>query len=155
MPHETHLREAIDLARASVAAGGGPFGALVVRDGIVVGRGENRVVPSGDPTAHAEVVAIRKAARLLGTHVLADCVLYASCEPCPMCLAAAHWARVRAVYFACSREDAGQAGFDDALLYAELGLPFARRRLPISQALRTEGLAAFRDWSAKEDRVEY
>ncbi len=149
------LREAIDLALASVDAGGGPFGAVVVRDGAAVGRGSNRVVPDSDPTAHAEIVAIREACRTLGTHELSDCELYASCEPCPMCLGAIHWAHIGRLSFACTREDAAAAGFDDALLYRELALPAPERALRIAQALREEGLEAFRAWNADGDRAPY
>lgn len=155
MSELARLREAIALARASVSNGGGPFGALVVRDGEVLGRGQNRVVRDGDPTAHAEVVALREAAARLGTHDLAGCEVYASCEPCPMCLAAAWWARVERIHYACTHVDAAAAGFDDALLYEELAKPPSARRLVMRQALRDEGLAAFEDWAAKPDRVPY
>lgn len=149
------LREAIAAAVRSAEEGGGPFGALVVRDGEVVGRGTNRVVPDADPTAHAEVVAIREACRRLGIHRLEGCVLLASCEPCPMCLGALHWARIDRLVYACTRADAAAAGFDDELLYAELAAPPERRLLAREQRLHDEGLAAFRAWAAKADRVPY
>ena len=149
------MRRAIELARASVAAGGGPFGAVVVRGDKVVGEGANRVVPDGDPTAHAEVVAIREAARELGSHVLAGCELYASCEPCPMCMAAISWARIERVAFACTREDAAAIGFDDDKLYRELALPPEEREVPGRALLRDEGLRAFADWRANDGRVAY
>lgn len=149
------LRRAIRLACDNVAAGGGPFGAVVAKDGRVLGEGVNRVVPDADPTAHAEVVAIRAAARTLGSHDLAGCVLYTSCEPCPMCLAAAWWSRVDRIVFAANREDAAAAGFDDAAIYAEVAAPLDARSLPIIRALPEDGLEPFRLWSGKADRVPY
>lgn len=150
------MRRAIALARESVAtAVGGPFGAVVVREGEVVAVGQNLVTSSGDPTAHAEMVAIRTACKRLGDFNLSGCELYASSEPCPMCLSAIHWARIDRLWYACSRADAADAGFDDALLYAELALDPDRRSLPSAQLLRDEGLASFRDWAAKADRTPY
>ena len=150
------MRRAIALARESVAmAVGGPFGAVVVREGEVVAVGQNLVTSSGDPTAHAVVVAIRAACERLGDFNLSGCELYASSEPCPMCLSAIHWARIDRLWYACSRADAADAGFDDALLYAELALDPDRRSLPSAQLLRDEGLASFRDWAAKADRTPY
>lgn len=150
------LREAIALARQHMLAGeGGPFGALLVRDGEILARGWNRVTTANDPTAHAEVVAIREACTQLGTYRLDGCILYASCEPCPMCLAAAYWSRVARLVFAASRADAAGAGFDDEFLYRELSLPVAARRLPTSQALRAEARAVLSEWLAKPDRVIY
>ncbi len=126
-----HLREAIALARAGAAGGcGGPFGAVIVHEGRVVGRGENRVTSTNDPTAHAEMVAIRAACTNLGRFHLAGATLYTSCEPCPMCLAAAYWAHVARIVFACTRDDAAAIGFDDAFLYRELVAPPAARRVP-------------------------
>ncbi len=155
-PDPAFMRRAIALARESVAtAVGGPFGAVVVREGEVVAVGQNLVTSSGDPTAHAEVVAIRAACERLGDFNLSGCELYASSEPCPMCLSAIHWARMDRLWYACSRADAADAGFDDALLYAELALDPDRRRLPSAQLLRDEGLASFRDWAAKADRTPY
>ena len=150
------LAEAIRLAREGVRGDrGGPFGAVVVRAGEAVGRGENRVLSTQDPTAHAEVVALRAAAARLGTHELTGCVLYASCEPCPMCLGAAWWARVERVVFAASRDDAAAAGFDDAALYEELARPLEARRLTARHVAVEDALAPFRDWQAKEDRIPY
>ena len=150
------LREAIRLSRDRMRQGrGGPFGAVVVRDATIVARGWNAVTSSNDPTAHAEVVAIRRACRKLGTFSLAGCVLYASCEPCPMCLAAAYWARVDRLVYAATRDDAARAGFDDALLYREIPLAPAARTLPTSQLLRGEATAVFDEWLAKDDRVPY
>jgi len=150
------MREAIRLARLHMRAGrGGPFGAVVVRRGEIVGRGWNRVTSAQDPTAHAEVVAIRAACRRLDTFKLDDCELYTSCEPCPMCLAAIYWARLRRVFFANTRRDAARIGFDDDLLYREVARPLARRSLPMRQLLRTEALAVFAEWTAKPDKVRY
>ncbi len=155
-PDRNRMREAARLALRGVARNqGGPFGALVVRDGQVVGRGFNRVIATNDPTAHAEVVAIRQACRKLKTFELRGCEIYSSCEPCPMCLAAIHWARIDRVWYACNRDDAARAGFDDALLYAQLGKPPAERIVPAQQVFREEGTVAFETWCAKPDRVPY
>ena len=156
MTADEAMRRAIEVAMAGVEAGfGGPFGSVIVRDGQIVGRGENRVTSSNDPTAHAEIVAIRDACRTLGTHVLEGCDIYCSCEPCPMCLSAIYWARVRHVYFACGRTDAAAAGFDDEWIYREVALPHPERTIPITQLLRDEALATFQAWLGKPDRIEY
>ncbi len=153
---ERFLREAIRLSIEKMQAGeGGPFGAVVVRDGGIVGVGWNRVTSANDPTAHAEIVALRDACSRLGTFRLAGCELYASCEPCPMCLAAICWARIDRLYYAATREDAARAGFDDAWLFDQIALPPLHRSLPASQHLREEALAAFDAWAKKEDRIEY
>jgi guanine deaminase len=153
---EALLREAIRLARARMLAGrGGPFGAVVARGGIIVAKGWNRVTTGMDPSAHAEIVAIRRACRHLGTYRLDGCILYSSCEPCPMCLAAAYWARLYRITWAASREDAAAAGFDDGLIYREVALPVAERTLPSTQLLREEGAAVFADWLAYPERVPY
>ncbi len=150
------LEEAIRLSREKMEAGeGGPFGAVIVRNGRVVGRGWNRVTSTFDPTAHAEVVAIRDACSRLATFSLAGCEIYASCEPCPMCLAAIHWARLEAIHFAADREDAAAAGFDDKAFYAELAKPGSERRIPADQAMQQEARAVLAAWSAKPDRVRY
>ena len=155
-PDPEHMRRAIALARDGVRTNqGGPFGAVVVRDGAVIGEGQNRVTSCADPTAHAEVVAIRAACHALGTHSLAGCELYASCEPCPMCLAALYWARIDRIWIACTRTDAEAIGFDDEHFYEELALPPKERELPMGHLLRDEGLEAFRDWEAKADKVRY
>jgi tRNA(Arg) A34 adenosine deaminase TadA len=150
------LREAIRLARTRMLEGrAGPFGAVIARDGVIVARGWNAVTSTNDPTAHAEVVAIRRAGRKLGAFALDGCVLYSSCEPCPMCLAAAYWARVDRLVYAAGRDDAARAGFDDAFIYDQVPLPAAERSLPTSQLLRPEAIAVFDDWLAKPDRVPY
>jgi len=153
---EALLRRAIELARSRSAAGvNGPFGAVVARGPEVVGEGWNRVVELGDPTAHAEVLAIRDAAARLGTHVLSDCVLYASCEPCPMCLAAAYWARIPRVVFAASTEDAAAAGFDDEAIYGEMARAWGARRARGVQLLRAEGRAVLDAWHGNARRRDY
>ena len=134
---------------------GGPFGAVVVRRGKIVGRGWNQVTSTNDPTAHAEVAAIRDACRRLKTFTLDDCELYTSCEPCPMCLAAIYWARCRKVYYANTRKDAAKIQFDDDFLYREVALPIARRKLPMKQLLRNEALKVFAEWADKPDKIPY
>src|ERR1035441_2400437 len=159
MPHEPNpefLRRAILLATANVVSGkGGPFGALIVRDGQIVGEGVNTVTLDNDPTAHGEVNAIRAAAKALHTSALAGCQLYSSCEPCPMCLAAAHWARIDAIYYGASAEDAARAGFDDAFLYEEFRKPQAERSLASTQLLADEAWASFAAWIASTSKIEY
>ena len=153
---KSFMREAIRLSQVQMRAGnGGPFGAVVVRKGRIVGRGFNLVTSTNDPTAHAEVVAIREACRKLKTFKLDDCELYTSCEPCPMCLSAIYWARLRRVYFANTRRDAARIEFDDEFLYREVGLPISKRSLPMRQFLRAEAILAFQEWEAKPDKVRY
>ncbi len=153
--NEDFLKQAIQLAEASVASGGGPFGALVVKDGVIIGRGNNRVTLDNDPTAHAEVQAIRDACRRLGDYQLSGCELYVSCAPCPMCLSAAYWARLDAVWFVASREQAAAAGFDDQYIGDQLALEPAGRDLPAVQVSLSEAEAPFKAWLAKGDRREY
>jgi guanine deaminase len=150
------LRRAIALARENVAAGkGGPFGAVIVRQGKIVGEGTNSVTTANDPTAHGEVNAIRAACAALGTFTLAGCELYTSCEPCPMCLAAAYWARIDAIYYGCNAADAARAGFDDAFLYDELRKDHLTRTIPSSQLLADEAWSSFAAWIAAPNKVEY
>jgi tRNA(Arg) A34 adenosine deaminase TadA len=149
------LLKAIELARANVQAGGGPFGAVIVLDGEVVGEGTNRVTTSNDPTAHAEVVAIREACQKLQRFSLAGAQIFTSCEPCPMCLGAIHWARLDKIYYAATREDAARIGFDDDLLYRELALPIAQRAVPLEQSARTEAVAMMQEWQSNPARVPY
>ena len=139
----------------AAAGTGGPFGAVIVCEGRIVGRGQNRVTSTNDPTAHAEVVALREACTALSRFHLAGATLYASCEPCPMCLAAAYWAHIERIVFACTRDDAAAIGFDDAFLYRELVAPPAVRRVPEIPLLRDEGLVAFREWTANPRRIAY
>lgn len=157
MGYDEHfLREALRLAEEKSKAGcGGPFGAVVVKEGVVVGRGWNRVTSTNDPTAHAEVEAIRAACMALGTFSLAGCEIYASCEPCPMCLAAIGWARLDALYFAGSRTDAAAAGFDDVRLYDEVCKSWAERRLKSEQHLRGEAQVVFLAWKQLADKTLY
>jgi tRNA(Arg) A34 adenosine deaminase TadA len=150
------MREAIRLSREKMRRNaGGPFGAIIVRRGKIVGRGWNRVTSTNDPTAHAEIMAIREACRRLKTFRLDDCELYASCEPCPMCLAACYWARLRKIYYANTRRDAAKIGFDDEWLYREMARPVSRRKLPMKQLLRKEALKVFTEWKNKPDKVRY
>jgi tRNA(Arg) A34 adenosine deaminase TadA len=150
------MREAIRLSVAKMRADyGGPFGAVVVRRGQIVGRGWNQVTSTNDPTAHAEMVAIRDACRRLQTFQLDDCELYTSCEPCPMCLSAIYWARFKKVYYANTRRDAQQIEFDDDLIYEEVATPIAKRKIPMKQLLRAEALPAFKEWATKADKVRY
>lgn len=153
---ETLLRRAIALSREKMEDGeGGPFGAVIAADGEVVSEGWNRVTSSLDPTAHAEVEAIRSACRRLGRFELRGCTIYSSCEPCPMCLAAVYWARLDRLVYAASREDAAAIGFDDEALYRQIALPPEERELRIDRLLRDEALEVFRSWDEKEDKVRY
>jgi tRNA(Arg) A34 adenosine deaminase TadA len=150
------MRAAIRLSRAKMRANcGGPFGAVVAREGKIIARGWNRVTSANDPTAHAEVTAIRAACKQLKRFHLGDCELYTSCEPCPMCLAAIYWARLPAVYYANTRRDAARVQFDDAWLYREVAKPIARRKIRMRQLLRAEALEVFSEWQAKSDKILY
>lgn len=154
--NETFMRQAIELARENARHGqGGPFGAVVVREGKVVGRGANRVTASNDPTAHAEVLAIREACAGLETFRLEDCAIYCSCEPCPMCLAAIYWSRIGKVYYAAQRQDAAQAGFSDEFIYQELHRPLGERQVKCEQMMRNEALRVLAEWQAKPDKKPY
>jgi guanine deaminase len=156
MSAENFMRDAIRLSLESVRSGrGGPFGCVVVRAGKVVGSGSNQVTSTCDPTAHAEIVAIREACRALGTFQLADCTLYASCEPCPMCLSAIYWARIPTVYYGNTRQDATAVGFDDDFIYQQIPLPAAERRISMKVLLRDEARGAFSEWVEKKDKVAY
>jgi tRNA(Arg) A34 adenosine deaminase TadA len=155
MAQKTFMQRAITLALENVRSGGGPFGALIVKDGKIVSEAANRVTVENDPTAHAEIVAIREACRKLGSFHLAGCELYSSCEPCPMCLGAIYWARPARVYFACTAADAAKAGFDDSLIYQEIQRPHMHRKIPMIQLMREESLAAFRAWEQKADKTSY
>jgi guanine deaminase len=154
--NERFMREAIRISFTKMnAAFGGPFGAVVVRNDRIVGRGWNCVTSSNDPTAHAEVVAIRDACARRKTFHLSGCDVYTSCEPCPMCLSAMYWARVERVYYANTRRDAARIGFDDAFIYREVKLPLSRRKIPMKQLLRADAIAAFEAWQAKADKIRY
>jgi tRNA(Arg) A34 adenosine deaminase TadA len=150
------LREAIRLSKEKMEAGeGGPFGAVIVKDGEIIGRGWNRVTSANDPTAHAEIMAIREACSRLETFSLAGCEIYASCEPCPMCLSAIYWARLDSLCFAASRKDAAAAGFDDALLYEEISKPWSLRTLKSERDLFIEARQVFNLWKNKSDKTPY
>jgi tRNA(Arg) A34 adenosine deaminase TadA len=150
------MRRAIKLAQMGVDNDqGGPFGCVIVKDGRVVGEGCNQVTSTNDPTAHAEIVAIRNACQNLRSFQLTDCIVYTSCEPCPMCLGAIYWARPQAIYFAGTREDAAAAGFDDALFYDELDRPNEERQLKLKPMLRDEAQMVFDNWNQKANKVEY
>jgi tRNA(Arg) A34 adenosine deaminase TadA len=153
--YESFMRRAIALSCQGVEAGGGPFGAMVVKDGAIIGEGMNQVVPNADPTAHAEIVAIRAACAALGTHDLAGAVIISSCEPCPMCLGAIWWSRIGLVVYGNDRVDAAAIGFDDAAIYAEVAAPTEARSLPLRRVLAEEALAAFKLWQAKPDKIPY
>ena len=156
MTPETFMREALREAEAGMRAGrGGPFGCVIVRRGEIVARGHNRVTSTNDPTAHAEVTAIREACARLNTFQLDDCELYTSCEPCPMCLAAIYWARIPRVYFGNTRADAAAIGFDDDFIYREIPLPVEQRAVQMHSLLRDEAQASFREWQAKPDKQQY
>ena len=152
---EAFMREAIKLSAESVRSGGGPFGAVIVRNGEIIARGENRVTVCNDPTAHAEVSAIREAAARMGTYDLSGCEIYSSCEPCPMCLGAIYWARLDRLYYAGTRADAANVGFDDAHIYEELPLDPSQRELPTQTLLREEAQRVFEAWAEKTDKKEY
>lgn len=149
------MQRAIELAIENVRAGGGPFGCVVVKDGRIIAEGANSVTATNDPTAHAEVVAIRKACAALGSFQLDGCEIYTSCLPCPMCLGAIYWARPARVYYASNDRDAADAGFDDSFIYREFALPFHDRRIPMRQMMREESLKAFEVWKNTPDRKEY
>jgi guanine deaminase len=150
------MKEAIALSLQNIRNGrGGPFAALVVKDGRVIARGTNLVTSTNDPTAHAEIVAIREACKVLGTFQLKGCELYTTCEPCPMCMGAIYWARPSRVYYASTRDDAAEAGFDDSLIYEEIQRPVNERRIPMTQLMHEQALDAFREWEKKTDKIVY
>ena len=152
----TFMRAAIRISLTKMHGNhGGPFGAVIVRRGKIIGRGWNCVTSTNDPTAHAEILAIRDACRRLKSFQLPDCELYTSCEPCPMCLAAIYWARIRKVYYGNSRQDTAGIDFDDDLIYREITRPIARRRIPMRQLLRSEAQTVFAKWKAKPDKIRY
>ena len=149
------MSRAIQLALDNVRSGGGPFGAVVVQNDRVIATGTNRVVPSSDPTAHAEMVAIRAACAALASFQLHDCDIYTTCEPCPMCLGAIYWARPRRVFYGGEAADAARAGFDDVFIYEQIGAAHERRSIPFISMMREEALACFREWEAVPDRARY
>lgn len=155
MSNEEMMRRAIELAVENVKNGGGPFGAVIARDGHIISTGVNRVTANNDPTAHAEVSAIRAACTKLGTFNLEGCVIYTSCEPCPMCLGAIYWAHIDKIYYGANQHDAAAINFDDSFIYRELELPMNKRRKSVENLLHNEALAPFNLWREKEDKIEY
>jgi len=153
--HYKFMQKAIELAEKSVQNGGGPFGAVIVKDGKIVAEGSNSVTLINDPTAHAEVSVIRKACKDLNTFDLSGCVIYSSCEPCPMCLSAIYWAHIDKIYFGCNKTDAKDVGFDDSFIYEQIDLKPEQRSIPAKEIFREEALSAFRMWEEKEDKTEY
>ncbi len=156
MDNKIFMQKAIELSIDNVKSGnGGPFGAVVVKDGKIIAQGANSVTTNNDPTAHAEVMAIREACKVLGTFQLDGCDIYTSCEPCPMCLGAIYWARPNKVYYANTKKDAADIKFDDDFIYAEIAKPLNERSLQFIQLSRTEALEAFKLWSEKQDKIDY
>lgn len=154
--HQKFMQMAIDLAREGMTKNaGGPFGCVIVKDGVVVGKGHNEVTSTMDPTAHAEMVAIRNATRELQDFELTGCDLYTSCEPCPMCLGAIYWARPNRVFYACTKEDAASVEFDDDFIYQEIEKPYAERSIPMSNLLRQQAVQVFHEWKEKADKTAY
>jgi guanine deaminase len=150
------MSEAVRLSLQNLHTGeGGPFGAVIVKNGKIIAKGNNCVLKDNDPTAHAEIVAIREACKVLGTFQLTDCELYTSCEPCPMCLGAIYWARPTKVYYANTRHDAAHIGFDDAFIYQELAIPFEQRTIPMEHLPHEQAIVAFERWKEKNDKTLY
>ncbi|MCK4664244.1 MAG: nucleoside deaminase [Bacteroidales bacterium] len=149
------MQEAINLSIENVNNGGGPFGAVIVKNGEIIAKGTNSVTINNDPTAHAEVLAIREASKKLGSFDLSGCIIYSSCEPCPMCLGAIYWARLDKLYFANNKNDAKKIGFDDSFIYNEIALPHSDRKIPTIQILREEAIEAFNIWDNLENKTEY
>ena len=155
MTKEELMRRAIELSENSVRNGGGPFGAVIAKDGEIIAEGSNKVTINNDPTAHAEVCAIRNACKILNTFELANCVIYTSCEPCPMCLGAIYWARLSKIFYANDRKDAAEIGFDDDFIYEEIAIEQQYRKKPSEILLRNEAINAFRMWTLKDDKTKY
>lgn len=150
-----YMRKAIQLSIKNIENGGGPFGAVIIKDGKIIATGVNRVTANNDPTAHAEVTAIRKAAKKLGTFDLRGCEIYTSCEPCPMCLGAIYWAHLDKIYYGNSKQDAKKIGFDDSFIYDEIELKPENRKIETNRLLPEEAIKAFETWEEKDDKVEY
>ncbi len=153
--HEKFMREAIELSSENIDKGGGPFGAVIVKDGKIIAKAANSVTLTNDPTAHAEVNAIRLAAKSLGTFDLSGCEIYTSCEPCPMCLGAIYWAHIDKVYYANTKDDARNIDFDDAFIYEEILRPMNERHKPFIQLMREKAIKVFEKWQQKEDKIPY
>jgi len=151
-----YMSEAVKSALKGMNANeGGPFGCVIVKNGEIIGRGNNKVTSTNDPTAHAEITAIRDACKHLNSFQLEGCIIYTSCEPCPMCLGAIYWARPDKVYFGCSQQDAAGIGFDDEFIYKEIDLDYQKRSIPFEQLARNEALEPFQKWQEKEDKIKY
>jgi len=156
MTHKAFMQRAIELAQTGMESGaGGPFGAVVVKDNEIIAEGWNKVTSTNDPTAHAEVTAIRNACEKLGSFQLDNCVIYTSCEPCPMCLGAIYWARPLKVYYGCNRQDAADIAFDDQFIYDEIEAPIEQRKIPFLQIGQKEAIAVFKAWAEKDDKTAY
>jgi guanine deaminase len=156
MTKKGFMKRAVQLALKNVEnSEGGPFGALVIKNGQIIGKGQNFVTKNNDPTAHAEIQAIREACTYLNDYQLTDCIIYTSCEPCPMCIGAIYWARPKAVYYACTKEDAANIGFDDQFIYEELALPIEKRKLKLVQLLVDDYKLPFQLWNSNNDKKEY
>ena len=149
------MKRAIELSENSANSIGGPFGCVIVKDEKIIAEGSNKVTFTNDPTAHAEIVAIREACKTLNTFNLSGCDIYTSCEPCPMCLAAIYWSHINTIYFANTREDAKKINFDDSMIYSEFSKKIKDRKIPMKQMLREEALKAFQIWDSKKDKIEY
>ena len=149
------MKRAIELSENSANGTGGPFGSVIVKDEKIIAEGSNQVTSTNDPTAHAEIVAIRQACKKLNTFNLSGCDIYTSCEPCPMCLSAIYWSRINNIYYANTREDAKKINFDDSMIYSEFSKKIEDRKIPIKQMLRDEALKAFEIWDKKKDKIEY
>jgi len=152
---EFFMKAAIELSVKNIDENGGPFGAVIVKNGEISAHGVNRVTANNDPTAHAEVTAIREASKKLGTFDLSGCTIYSSCEPCPMCLGAIYWAHLDKLYYANTKQDAMAIGFDDSFIYDELDLPKEKRKIPTIQILNKEALEAFNKWRLNDNKIEY
>lgn len=150
------MQRAIELAQSNITKlNGGPFGAVIVKDGKIIGEGCNMVIAHNDPTAHAEIIAIRKACKNLETFQLENCEIYTSCEPCPMCLGAIYWARPHKIYYAATRAEAEQADFDDSFIYKEVSLPINQRKIPTVQLMKDEAAAVFKEWNSQNLKIDY
>jgi tRNA(Arg) A34 adenosine deaminase TadA len=153
---EKFMHEAVILAEKGVENGeGGPFGCVVVKDNKIIGRGNNKVISTNDPTAHAEIIAIREACKNLKTYQLEDCEIFTSCEPCPMCLGAIYWARAKIIYYGNTRKDAAEIGFDDSLIYDEINKGVEKRKIPMVNVSHKEAIKSFKIWPEKEDKKNY
>ncbi len=155
MTHEEFMKRAIELSKENVNNGGGPFGAVIVKEGEIVGEGVNSVSTQTDPTAHAEVVAIRNATKNLNTFNLSGCIIYTSCEPCPMCLGAIYWAHISRMFYGNTKDDAAKVGFNDKFIYDELDRPLDKRTVPAINLMKDEAGVAFKMWDDKSDKIEY